>query len=54
MVLLSNKELKFIRFNGTMDPCLHIYIYIYYEVSLITLDEEFYAKLFPLYLKGEA
>lgn len=52
-ILLSNKELKCINFDGTTDIYLHVCIF-FYEVSLITLDEDLYANLFPLYLKGKA
>lgn len=53
MVLLYNKEMKFTRFDGTVDPCIHVCIFSY-EVSLINLYEDLHAKLFPLSLKGEA
>jgi len=53
MVILYNKELKFTKFYGTVDPWLHTYIFSN-EVSLITLDEDLHAKLIPLSLKGEA
>lgn len=52
-LLLSNKELKFTRFKGTTDSYLHVCIFSN-EVSLITLDEDLYAKLFTFFLKGES
>ena len=50
-ILLSSKEFKFTKFDGTIDPCIHVCIFSN-EVSLFTLDEDLYAKLFPLSLKG--
>lgn len=52
-ILISSKELKFVKFDGTTNPCLHACI-CYDEASLTTLDEELHAKLFPLSLKWEA
>lgn len=51
-ILLSIKELKFIKLDGTTDPCLHVCIFLD-EVYLFTLDEDLHTWLFPLYLKGK-
>lgn len=50
-IFYSNKALKFTKLDGTTDPCLHLCIFSN-EVSLITMDDDLHAKLFPLSLKG--
>lgn len=47
------KDLKFIKYDDTIDPYLHLCIYSY-EVSLITMDEDLHANLFPFSLIGNA
>lgn len=52
-MLYSSKDLKFTKFNSTTDTCFHLCIF-FDEVLLIKKDDNLHAKLFPIYLIGDA
>lgn len=51
VILNTKKALKFTKYDGTTNPCL--YLCIFDEVSLITMDSDLHANLFPMSLTGD-
>lgn len=48
-ILNTEKDLKFTNFDNTIDLYFHLCIF-FDEVSLITMDSDLHAKLFPISL----
>lgn len=51
IILYFSKNLKFKKFDSTTDPYIHLCIF-FDEVSLIMMDDDLHANLFPLSLNG--